>query len=178
MTAVPLALSVVSRLINLRGQIVTAINLRHCLDLEPRAEGSALTLGTGYDQVNTFSDKLNEDIELNSRAAQSATAESAKTYSSSKYWIVSLSMAAMVLDIIIAASIARAIAASTTKMLATIEQIAANNLAISDMEIRSNDEIGKAGLALNKMKNNLHGVIESISGTARRRFRPRKRSSI
>lgn len=38
MTSVPLAPRVVSGLINLRGQIVTAIDLRHRLDLEPRAE--------------------------------------------------------------------------------------------------------------------------------------------
>lgn len=40
MTTVPLAPSVVSGLINLRGQIVTAIDLRDRLDLEPRAKGT------------------------------------------------------------------------------------------------------------------------------------------
>ena len=38
MTAVPLAPSVISGLINLRGQIVTAIDLRVRLEMEPRAE--------------------------------------------------------------------------------------------------------------------------------------------
>jgi len=40
MTRVPLAPEVVSGLINLRGQIVTAIDLRKRLELEPAAEGS------------------------------------------------------------------------------------------------------------------------------------------
>ena len=39
MTRVPLASSVVRGLINLRGQIVTAIDLRRRLDLKPRPEG-------------------------------------------------------------------------------------------------------------------------------------------
>ncbi|MBY0280433.1 chemotaxis protein CheW [Candidatus Binatia bacterium] len=39
MTRVPLASSVVQGLINLRGQIVTAIDLRERLELKPRPEG-------------------------------------------------------------------------------------------------------------------------------------------
>src|SRR3569832_2681021 len=39
MTRVPLASSVVQGLINLRGQIVTAIDLRRRLDLKPRPDG-------------------------------------------------------------------------------------------------------------------------------------------
>jgi purine-binding chemotaxis protein CheW len=40
MTHVPLAPMVVSGLINLRGQIVTAVDLRRRLELEPRAAGA------------------------------------------------------------------------------------------------------------------------------------------
>jgi len=40
MTNVPLAPSAVSGLINLRGQIVTAIDLRRCLELEARDPGA------------------------------------------------------------------------------------------------------------------------------------------
>ena len=39
MTKVPLAPGVVSGLINLRGQIVTAVDLRCCLELQPRPPG-------------------------------------------------------------------------------------------------------------------------------------------
>ena len=40
MTTVPRATSVIRGLINLRGQIVTALDLRHRLELEPRDEGN------------------------------------------------------------------------------------------------------------------------------------------
>jgi methyl-accepting chemotaxis protein len=45
-------------------------------------------------------------------------------------------------------------------------QIANNNLVAADIKIRAHDEIGDAGAALNKMKNNLHEVIQSIAGSA------------
>jgi len=51
-------------------------------------------------------------------------------------------------------------------MLAMIQAVAANNLAINDMGITSTDEIGQAGQALNKMKNSLRGMIQSIAQTA------------
>jgi len=51
-------------------------------------------------------------------------------------------------------------------MLNLIQEIAGNNLAVADLKISSQDEIGQAGIALNRMKNNLHEVIQSISGSA------------
>jgi methyl-accepting chemotaxis protein len=49
---------------------------------------------------------------------------------------------------------------------ALANQIANNNLAVADIKVRAHDEIGEAGAALNKMKNNLHKVIQSIAGSA------------
>jgi len=49
---------------------------------------------------------------------------------------------------------------------ALANQIANNNLAVADIKVRAHDEIGEAGAALNKMKNNLHAVIQSIAGSA------------
>jgi len=46
------------------------------------------------------------------------------------------------------------------------EQIADNNLAADDIDVSSNDEIGDAATALNRMKNNLHQLIQAIAATA------------
>jgi methyl-accepting chemotaxis protein len=46
------------------------------------------------------------------------------------------------------------------------EEIAANNLAVADIEVTSADELGQAGVALNRMKNNLREMIRAIAGTA------------
>jgi len=59
-------------------------------------------------------------------------------------------------------SLSRAVGA----MSGALHEVAQNNLAVADVEIRSRDEIGLASLALNDMKNNLREMIESIAKTA------------
>src|ERR1700724_1144372 len=62
--------------------------------------------------------------------------------------------------------IVRSVTGSISRMLDLIQEIANKNLTIEDMKITSEDEIGKAGLAINQMKNSLHEVIQSIAETA------------
>jgi len=64
--------------------------------------------------------------------------------------------------VLLSLSITRGIAS----MLKLISEIAANNLTAEDMQVSSHDELGRAGQALNEMKNNLRAVIGSIVGTA------------
>ncbi len=60
----------------------------------------------------------------------------------------------------------RSITDGTGRMLNLIQQIAANNLGVDDIDTSSQDEIGQACSALNKMKNSLRELIQSIAGTA------------
>jgi methyl-accepting chemotaxis protein len=57
-----------------------------------------------------------------------------------------------------------------TKPLSSVvdlaNKIASNNLAVEDLPIESEDEIGLAGIALNRMKNGLHEIIQTIAGSA------------
>jgi len=72
----------------------------------------------------------------------------------------------IVVGVVVALLIARSISGNVARMVTMIEEVAGNNLAIEDMEITTKDELGKAGSALNKMKNNLREVIQSIASTA------------
>jgi purine-binding chemotaxis protein CheW len=66
MTRVPLAPPAVSGLINLRGQIVTVIDLRHRLRLAPRPEGSQtmnVVIGTSDGAVSLLVDEIGDVIE-------------------------------------------------------------------------------------------------------------------
>jgi methyl-accepting chemotaxis protein len=130
------------------------------------ADAITLSSTSGTKLFDDFASRLEQDTELNDKGAQAAKASAANSYETAKYWLVGLSIGAIALGLLVAISLARAIASSTTEMLAAIEQIAANNLAVADMNVKSRDEIGRAGEALNKMKNNLHEVIESIAETA------------
>ena len=107
-----------------------------------------------------------EDVELNNKGAADAAKNAVTAYSSSRYWVIGILIGAIAFGFFIALSLARAISGSANKMLAMIQEVAANNLTVKDMEISSQDEIGQAGIALNGMKNSLHEMIQSISGSA------------
>lgn len=62
--------------------------------------------------------------------------------------------------------IARSITNNLKKMLEMILGIAERDLTQADLEVTSNDEIGKAEAALNAMKNNLAELIHSIASAA------------
>jgi methyl-accepting chemotaxis protein len=99
---------------------------------------------------------------LNASARQEETAaESSATRAT-----ILLGIIGVVLSLGIATAVPRFLSASITNMLSVMQEIAANNLVVSDIEVTSQDEVGKAGIALNQMKNNLFGLIQSIARTA------------
>jgi len=79
--------------------------------------------------------------------------------------IIGLSIVGMAIGVLVTGSISRSVSGSVARIISAIQELAANNLAIADLEM-SQDEIGKAGLALNEMKNELREMIQSIAGTA------------
>jgi methyl-accepting chemotaxis protein len=109
---------------------------------------------------------LQDDVDLNDKGVAKAAREAVTIYSASRYWVVGLLIGAVGLGLFVATSLARSISLSATSMLAMIQEVAANNLALEDLAIASQDEIGQAGMALNTMKNSLHEVIRSIKATA------------
>jgi purine-binding chemotaxis protein CheW len=67
MTRVPLADTAITGLINLRGQIVTAIDLRHCLGLAPRPGGEQpmnVVLNTSEGVLSMLVDKIGDVVEV------------------------------------------------------------------------------------------------------------------
>ncbi len=80
--------------------------------------------------------------------------------------VMILAFAGIALGMGVAILIIRSITRAISCMLTVIQEIANKNLSIGDMEITSEDEIGKAGIALNGMKNSLREVIHAIADTA------------
>ena len=67
MTRVPLAPSMIEGLINLRGQIVTAVDLRRRLELPPRAEGELpmnVVVRSGDGAVSLLVDEIGDVLEI------------------------------------------------------------------------------------------------------------------
>jgi methyl-accepting chemotaxis protein len=65
-----------------------------------------------------------------------------------------------------AAGFARNITGRVSQIVGTIQAIAEGNLSLEDMQIKNHDEVGRAGILLNQMKNDLRGMIRSIVGAA------------
>jgi len=79
---------------------------------------------------------------------------------------IALPALALALGITVAWFSSRSLSRTVEAMSGTLHEVAQNNLAVADVEIRSRDEIGLASLALNDMKNNLREMIEAIAKTA------------
>jgi methyl-accepting chemotaxis protein len=123
-------------------------------------EAHSAQLRQGMDTAVDDLEKLTADLQTTAHVEHEAT--ETKTVRT----VTALAFAGFLIGLGVAALIIRSITGSMSRMLIMIGEIAANNLTVADLEITSQDEIGKAGIALNEMKNNLHEVIQSISGTA------------
>lgn len=66
----------------------------------------------------------------------------------------------------IAVILGRWFSASILCILGFASELRQNNLTVADMHVWAQDEVGHAVKALNEMKNNLHEVIQGISGSA------------
>jgi len=99
---------------------------------------------------------------LRTEAVDQQTAADAST----KTLMLALVCVGLAVGVVIALLIARSIVGAISRMVALIQEVAANNLAVEDMEVTSQDELGQAATALNSMKNNLSTIMQSIAGTA------------
>ena len=138
------------------------------LDKENEYQANLLAQSAGKDAFEAAAKILQDEVALDDKAAAAFAAQGAQAYSSSRYGIIGLLVCAVVAGFAMSTVIGRAQSVATGRMLAQIEEIAAKNLEIADVQVDSDDEIGRACLALNTMKNSLADVIQLITDTARR----------
>src|SRR5579863_8548988 len=119
------------------------------------------------DAVRADLTKSSEDlIALQNKLMASAREEEADAESATIKWLVTLAIVGLAVGFAVASLVIRSIAGAVGVMVSVIEAIAANDLSLDDMNVATQDEMGKAATALNSMKNNLRGIIQSIAGTA------------
>jgi methyl-accepting chemotaxis protein len=140
------------------------------LDLERGGKARAAIVLLFSPGVISLRDQLTQGvsgfIDDSEAMKKQARDEQAAAESRTKVMVIALGVMALILGSLIAVLIAGSLTSAISRMLLLIEQIAANDLAMQDMEITSRDEVGKAGMALNQMKNNLRGIIQEIAATA------------
>ena len=77
-----------------------------------------------------------------------------------------LALAGLAVGLGIAHLTAYTIVRAIRRMLAMVSAVSSNNLTVDDMQVQTDDEMGKAANGLNRMKNSLREVILSIASTA------------
>ena len=118
-------------------------------------------------EVRTRVRKAIEDmVHFQNRRKEETIQEQNAAESRARYMVVLLGIVGFVVGIGIAVMITRSITTVMTEMVGVVQEIANNNLATADLEITTQDETGQAGDALNRMKNNLRQIIQSIASTA------------
>jgi len=115
---------------------------------------------------NRLRKAIGEMVQLQNRFKEQIVREQETAQSHMRYLVVLLAVPGFIVGISIATLITRSITAVMTEMVGLIQEIANNNLATADLEITTQDETGRAGEALNRMKNNLRQIIQSIASTA------------
>jgi methyl-accepting chemotaxis protein len=135
-----------------KGQTKEAV----ALAFSPQTQETQKELSSAINDFQTLSGKLQDK----------ALEEQNAIVASTKMTALILAAVATILGVVVAVFLTRSITGAIFRMLSISQEVAANNLAVADVEVKSQDEIGQACSALNKMKNNLHGVIQSIAGSA------------
>ena len=120
----------------------------------------------GLNISNALTDALNNLMVESEQRRVEALARQFESDRNSQTLTLTLALVGFVLGFAIAAIIARSIVNTIRNMLTMIEAVSSNNLSTGDMEVENDDEMGKAALGLNKMKNGLRDVILSIASTA------------
>ena len=115
---------------------------------------------------NALRKAVSEFVALQDKRKKDKQEEAAALDTRMRVLELGLGLTGLLIGIVIAAFMTRSITLGINRMAGMLRQIAGNDLAVADLEIQSNDEIGKAIQDLNGMKNNLRQMIQSIAATA------------
>ena len=136
------------------------------LAVENEYQANLLAQSAGGEAFDAAAKILQDEVVLDDKAAAAFAGKGAEVYSSSRYWIIAFLVLAVAGGFALSTAIGRAQSLATGRMLAQMEEIAGKNLEIDDVQVDSDDEIGRACAALNTMKNSLGDVIQLITETA------------
>src|SRR2546426_95545 len=112
-----------------------------------------------HENVKAFTSYLDKGLE-------EADKRQDATVSGCRVLILTLAALGFLLGAAVSGMTIRSIRSIMFRLVATMQRVAANDLATDDAEITTEDEIGQAGTAFNRIKNSLREMIQSIAGTA------------
>jgi methyl-accepting chemotaxis protein len=105
-------------------------------------------------------------VDRYNQQTKDAVLESSTDCKRSTIAILLFSCLGLAVGSLLATVLIRSLLASVTSIVDVIEEIAQHNLCVSDVKVTTEDELGHAGRALNKMKGNLAQMVRSIKLSA------------
>jgi methyl-accepting chemotaxis protein len=116
--------------------------------------------------VDALKDAVSDMTAAFERQKQEAMSRQVASDAWTERLMLILALAGLAVGLGIAHLTAYSIVHTIRRMLAMINLVSSNNLVVDDMQVNSDDEMGKAAIGLNTMKNSLRQVILSIASTA------------
>lgn len=135
-------------------------------DADNTAAYTALMNGRGNEitnQIHTVGEKL---ISYHENSFTEVSEDLTKQTKRATLTIMIISLVAIATGIAVALGISNKISKRAKIVTEVAEEIANGNLAIDEIDVKGKDEISHLALAVNKMLNNLHDMIEKVSQTS------------
>jgi methyl-accepting chemotaxis protein len=115
---------------------------------------------------NDLRETLSRMEDFETKLATDAVTDGNKVESSTRLLLMTCAILGCVIAIIIAIALIKFVTHATGQMVSVVDEIGHNNLTIPDIEVVVEDELGRAGIALNEMKRNLSGIVQTIARSA------------
>lgn len=136
------------------------------MEKEDKSALAAFMIEEMYSSIEPVSHKLSELLDLQLELAKAEYDQADQRYAMLRNLLLVLIAAGLLLAILLAALLLRATLRPIRSMVDRIEEIAAGNLALPQIEISSADEIGRLGTAINTMAGALRTLVQANSQSA------------
>jgi len=125
-------------------------------------------LGSAQGNFTQAMDDIQSALELKVKGATDASQASARTYRSSQWWVVTMSLFTIGLGLFLAVFTTRLIAGPVQQVALVARQVAGGDLTHEDLVVHAEDEIGELAHSINEMQANLREMIGSVSASIER----------
>lgn len=125
-----------------------------------------LAAGEGRTVFNQLSTTLGALEKLNAQGANAANQHADEVFAQARILIIALALVALVAGLAMAYSLTRAIVQPIRQTAQVAERMAGGDLTVNQLPIRSHDEIGEMGQAINAMISSLRTLLREVDRSA------------
>ena len=138
-------------------------NLKQIFTRQDSAALAAFMIDVMYSGIEPISVQLSELIDLQLQLAREEYEAAQAHYQMQARLFMALVVASLVISIGLATAIIRLMLLPIRDMVASVEQVAVGNLAIKEIAVVSQDEVGRLGNAINTMVRNLSRLVYQVN---------------